>query len=60
MCWNHTCNKQLSLNLNSKKYVVGNNHQDSFKKIQELKQIPSQERIDTRIKKFGKMGFWEE
>ncbi|MBC7625925.1 acetyl-CoA carboxylase carboxyltransferase subunit alpha [Ferruginibacter sp.] len=30
------------------------------KTIQELKQIPAQERIDTRIKKFGKMGFWEE
>ncbi len=30
------------------------------KTIQELKQIPAQERVDTRIKKFGKMGFWEE
>jgi acetyl-CoA carboxylase carboxyl transferase subunit alpha len=30
------------------------------KTIEELKQIPAQERIDTRIIKFGKMGFWEE
>jgi acetyl-CoA carboxylase carboxyl transferase subunit alpha len=30
------------------------------KTIKELKQIPAQERIDTRIKKFGNMGFWEE
>lgn len=28
--------------------------------IQELKQISPQERIDQRIEKFGKMGFWEE
>ena len=31
-----------------------------IKTINELKQIPAQERVDTRIKKFGKMGFWEE
>ncbi len=30
------------------------------KTIKELQQIPTQERIDTRIKKFGNMGFWEE
>ncbi len=30
------------------------------KTIQELKHIPAQERVDTRITKFGKMGFWEE
>ena len=28
--------------------------------IQALKQIPPQQRIDERIAKFGKMGFWEE
>lgn len=28
--------------------------------IKELKQISPQERVDSRIKKFGKMGFWEE
>lgn len=28
--------------------------------IQELKQIPAEERIRQRIEKFGKMGFWEE
>ena len=28
--------------------------------IQELKNIPPQDRIDQRIAKFGKMGFWEE
>lgn len=28
--------------------------------LRELKQIPSEERINERIKKFGKMGFWEE
>ncbi|MFN0082500.1 MAG: acetyl-CoA carboxylase carboxyltransferase subunit alpha [Ferruginibacter sp.] len=30
------------------------------KTIAELKTIPAQERVDTRIKKFGQMGFWEE
>lgn len=30
------------------------------KTIAELKTIPAQERVDTRIKKFGEMGFWEE
>lgn len=28
--------------------------------IQELKQIPAEERVRQRIEKFGKMGFWEE
>jgi acetyl-CoA carboxylase carboxyl transferase subunit alpha len=28
--------------------------------LQELKQIPADERIKVRIEKFGKMGFWEE
>jgi acetyl-CoA carboxylase carboxyl transferase subunit alpha len=28
--------------------------------LQELKQIPAEERIKIRIEKFGKMGFWEE
>lgn len=28
--------------------------------LQELKQIPTEERINQRIEKFGKMGFWEE
>jgi acetyl-CoA carboxylase carboxyl transferase subunit alpha len=28
--------------------------------IQELKQVPAEERINQRIEKFGKMGFWEE
>jgi acetyl-CoA carboxylase carboxyl transferase subunit alpha len=28
--------------------------------IKELKQIPVEKRIDQRIEKFGKMGFWEE
>jgi acetyl-CoA carboxylase carboxyl transferase subunit alpha len=28
--------------------------------IRTLKEIPAQERIDTRIKKFGNMGFWQE
>ncbi len=28
--------------------------------IAELKHIPAQERVDQRIAKFGKMGFWEE
>ena len=28
--------------------------------IKELKQIPSAERVNQRIEKFGKMGFWEE
>ncbi|NOU37711.1 MAG: acetyl-CoA carboxylase carboxyltransferase subunit alpha [Ferruginibacter sp.] len=37
---------------NVKKYLV--------KTIKELKQIPADERIETRIKKFGNMGFWEE
>ncbi len=30
------------------------------KTIRELKNIPAQERVDARINKFGKMGFWEE
>lgn len=30
------------------------------KVLQELKAIPQEERIDQRIDKFGKMGFWEE
>jgi len=30
------------------------------KAINELKQISPRERVDNRIKKFGKMGFWEE
>jgi acetyl-CoA carboxylase carboxyl transferase subunit alpha len=28
--------------------------------LQELKKIPVQERVNNRIEKFGKMGFWEE
>jgi acetyl-CoA carboxylase carboxyl transferase subunit alpha len=28
--------------------------------IKELKQIPAEERVNRRIEKFGKMGFWEE
>ena len=28
--------------------------------INELEKIPAQERVDARIEKFGKMGFWEE
>lgn len=28
--------------------------------LQELKQIPAEQRINQRIEKFGKMGFWEE
>jgi acetyl-CoA carboxylase carboxyl transferase subunit alpha len=28
--------------------------------IKELKQIPAEKRIEDRIEKFGKMGFWEE
>jgi len=28
--------------------------------IKELKQVPAEERVNTRIEKFGKMGFWEE
>jgi acetyl-CoA carboxylase carboxyl transferase subunit alpha len=28
--------------------------------IQTLKQIPAEERVQQRIEKFGKMGFWEE
>ncbi|HVT85658.1 MAG TPA: acetyl-CoA carboxylase carboxyltransferase subunit alpha [Chitinophagaceae bacterium] len=28
--------------------------------IKELKQIPTEKRIDQRIEKFGRMGFWEE
>jgi acetyl-CoA carboxylase carboxyl transferase subunit alpha len=28
--------------------------------IKELKNIPAEERVNQRIKKFGKMGFWEE
>jgi acetyl-CoA carboxylase carboxyl transferase subunit alpha len=35
-----------------KNYLVG--------AIAELKQIPIQQRIDDRIKKFGNMGFWQE
>ncbi len=31
-----------------------------IKTIHELKQIPAQERVETRIKKFGNMGFWQE
>jgi acetyl-CoA carboxylase carboxyl transferase subunit alpha len=30
------------------------------KTIQELKTVPAEERINQRIEKFGKMGFWEE
>jgi acetyl-CoA carboxylase carboxyl transferase subunit alpha len=30
------------------------------KVLQELKSIPAEERITTRIEKFGKMGFWDE
>jgi acetyl-CoA carboxylase carboxyl transferase subunit alpha len=30
------------------------------KTIKELKQIPAQQRVDDRIEKFGKMGFWQE
>lgn len=28
--------------------------------LQQLKQIPAEERVNQRIEKFGKMGFWEE
>ncbi|HMR93613.1 MAG TPA: acetyl-CoA carboxylase carboxyltransferase subunit alpha [Chitinophagaceae bacterium] len=28
--------------------------------LQELKQVPAEERVSQRIEKFGKMGFWEE
>jgi acetyl-CoA carboxylase carboxyl transferase subunit alpha len=28
--------------------------------IKEVKQIPADERVNQRIVKFGKMGFWEE
>jgi acetyl-CoA carboxylase carboxyl transferase subunit alpha len=28
--------------------------------IEELKQIPAEERIRQRIEKFNKMGFWDE
>ena len=28
--------------------------------LEELKQQPVQDRINNRIEKFGKMGFWEE
>jgi acetyl-CoA carboxylase carboxyl transferase subunit alpha len=28
--------------------------------INELEKIPAEERINNRIEKFGKMGFWEE
>jgi len=28
--------------------------------VKELKQIPAEQRINERIEKFGKMGFWEE
>ena len=28
--------------------------------IAELKKIPAEERINQRIEKFGKMGFWDE
>jgi len=28
--------------------------------LQELKPIPPEERINQRIEKFGKMGFWQE
>ncbi len=28
--------------------------------LQELKKIPAQDRVNNRIEKFGKMGFWEE
>ncbi len=28
--------------------------------IAELKQVPAQTRVDERIEKFGRMGFWEE
>lgn len=31
-----------------------------LKVLDELKQIPASERVDQRIAKFGKMGFWEE
>ncbi|MFC4262065.1 acetyl-CoA carboxylase carboxyltransferase subunit alpha [Ferruginibacter yonginensis] len=31
-----------------------------LKTIQELKNVPAQKRVDDRIAKFGKMGFWEE
>ena len=31
-----------------------------IKTIAELKNIPAQQRVDQRITKFGKMGFWEE
>ena len=28
--------------------------------IKELQQIPAQQRVEQRIEKFGKMGFWDE
>ena len=28
--------------------------------LKELKQIPVEQRVNNRIEKFGKMGFWEE
>jgi acetyl-CoA carboxylase carboxyl transferase subunit alpha len=28
--------------------------------IKQLKQVPAEERVNTRIEKFGRMGFWEE
>ncbi len=31
-----------------------------IKVLQELKPIPAAERINSRIEKFGRMGFWEE
>ena len=37
---------------NLKKYLIG--------QITELEKIPARERIDNRIAKFSKMGFWEE
>jgi acetyl-CoA carboxylase carboxyl transferase subunit alpha len=30
------------------------------KVLQELKNIPAEERVTRRIEKFGKMGFWDE
>ena len=30
------------------------------KVLSELKDVPQEERINTRIQKFGRMGFWEE
>jgi len=40
--------------------AAGNLKNQIIATLQELKQIPADDRVKQRIEKFGKMGFWDE